>query len=236
MDGSRFSVSPKLLYARLSIASAPLVIDVRRRASFDADDTMVASAVRRSPEEVERWRHDLPPGRQVVAYRVHGQDVSQGVAAALRVAGIGAIHLAGGITGWAEQKLPRRKKIGAIPGKWVTRERPKVDRIACPWLSRRFIDPEADILYAPADRVLANVEFGHEGGRCSFDAFLRRFGIEGADTGHLDLTPQSPGLLALAQGLSATPPDDGVMLASGMILYDALSAWCRQRSGTASQA
>jgi rhodanese-related sulfurtransferase len=263
MDESRIFVSPGSLFARSGTASAPVIIDVRRQATFDADDAMIVGAIRRAPEEVERWRPNLPPGRSVVAYCVHGQETSQGVATTLRAAGVEAAYLEGGITGWAEQKLPRRRKIGATPGKWVTRERPKVDRIACPWLIRRFIDPEADIFYAPADRVLAtaeesgaipfdakNVEFGHEGERCSFDAFLRRFGLEGtdpaldrlalivrgADTGRPDLTPQSPGLLALSQGLSATHSDDHAMLAAGMILYDALYAWCRSQRDATPQA
>jgi rhodanese-related sulfurtransferase len=263
MDESRFFVSPEVLFACLGTAAAPLVIDVRRQAVFDADDTMIVGAIRRAPESVEQWRSDFPPGRRIVAYCVRGQEVSRGVAAALRANGIDAAYLEGGITGWAEQKLPRRRRSGATPGNWVTRERPKVDRIACPWLIRRFIDPEAEILYAPADRVLAtaektgaipfdvpNVEFGHEGERCSFDAFMRGFGLEGADpaldrlalivrgadTGRLELTPQSPGLLAIAQGLSATHPDDHAMLASGMVLYDALYAWCRRQGGAAPQA
>jgi hypothetical protein len=134
----------------------------------------------------------------------------------------------------------------------VTRERPKVDRIACPWLIRRFVDPEATFLYVPSAQVrdiaqrhgaipydIDGAEFGHVGERCSFDAFIRIFAIadaaldrlalivRGADTGRPDLTPQSPGLLALSQGLSATIPDDHAMLAAGMPVYDALYAWCR---------
>jgi rhodanese-related sulfurtransferase len=262
-DRSPSSISAQDLRARLGTAAGPIVVDVRRAALFDADDTMIAGSIRRAPEDVIRWARELSQAKQVVVCCVHGHDVSQGAAAALRDAGLDVRYLEHGIAGWAELGLPRRRKIGPVPGKWVTRERPKVDRIACPWLIRRFIDPEAEILYAPADRVLAtaeetgavpfdvpNVEFGHEGDRCSFDAFMRRFGLEGADpaldrlalivrgadTGRLDLTPQSPGLLALAQGLSATHPDDHAMLASGMVLYDALYAWCRHQGGAASQA
>lgn len=258
MVESRFSVSPQSLYSRLGTASAPLVIDARLPANFDADDTMIVGAIRRAPGDVERWRPDLPPGRAVIVHCARGGEVSQGVAAALRGSGVNAAYLQGGIAAWVEQKLPTRRKVGTTPGKWVTRERPKVDRIACPWLIRRFIDPEAEILYARPDRVrdtaaesgaipfdVPNVEFGHHGERCSFDAFMERFGLEGsdpaldrlalivrgADTGRLDLTPQSAGLLALARGLSVTHPDDHAMLASGMILYDALYAWCRSQSG-----
>jgi hypothetical protein len=136
--------------------------------------------------------------------------------------------------------------------KWVTRERPKIDRIACPWLIRRHIDPTAEFLYVRPDQVLAiahetgaipydipGVELSHEGECCSFDAFLRRYGladpalgrlaliVRGADTARLDLTPQSAGLFAISLGLSAVFADDHEMLEHGMTIYDALYAWCR---------
>jgi hypothetical protein len=135
--------------------------------------------------------------------------------------------------------------------RWVTRERPKIDRIACPWLITRFIDPDPEFLYVPADQVLAvaeeqdaipydipGVEFSHVGELCSFDAFLARYDLDepalqqlavivrGADTSRLDLTPQSAGLFAISLGLSARYPDDHEMLAHGMVMYDALYAWC----------
>ena len=142
--------------------------------------------------------------------------------------------------------------------KWVTRERPKIDRIACPWLIARFIDAAPEFLYVPPERVLAvaaetgavpydipGVEFGHEGELCSFDAFLRRYDhlrddaalkqlaviVRGADTSRLDLTPQSPGLYAISAGLSALFRDDHEMLRHGMVVYDALYAWCRSCQG-----
>jgi len=136
--------------------------------------------------------------------------------------------------------------------KWVTRERPKIDRIACPWLIARFIDKEPEFLYVPAAEVMKvaaeqgaipydvpNVEYGHVGERCSFDAFIEKHKIgdpalhrlaaivRGADTGRPDLTPQSQGLLAISLGLSINLPDDHEMLRYGMVLYDALYAWCR---------
>jgi hypothetical protein len=136
--------------------------------------------------------------------------------------------------------------------KWITRERPKIDRIACPWLIQRFIDPEADFLYVPAADVqriaretgatpydVPGVEMGHVGERCSFDAFVLKYQladpalarlatiVRGADTDRLDLAPQSAGLLAISQGLSKTHADDHAMLAQGMVMYDALYAWCR---------
>jgi len=142
--------------------------------------------------------------------------------------------------------------------KWITRERPKIDRIACPWLVARFIDPEAEFLYVPPGDVLRvardqdaipydvpGVELSHVGDLCSFDAFLKKYGIEdpalstlapivrGADTSRLDLTPQSAGLYAISLGLSAKFADDHEMLKHGMILYDALYAWCKSGQGEA---
>src|SRR5688572_8879754 len=140
--------------------------------------------------------------------------------------------------------------------KWITRERPKIDRIACPWLVARFIDREPEFLFVPADRVfevaketgaipydIPGAELSHVGERCSFDAFLDRYGLDdpalrqlaeivrGADTGRPELTPQSPGLLAISLGLSHCYPDDHDMLGHGMVLYDALYAWCRSLRG-----
>lgn len=136
--------------------------------------------------------------------------------------------------------------------KWITRERPKIDRIACPWLIARFIDDEPEFLYVAAKDVLRlaeelgaipydipNVEFSHVGELCSFDAFLKKYKltdpalqqlaviVRGADTSRLDLTPQSAGLYAISLGLSRTFKDDREMLAYGMVIYDALYAWCK---------
>ena len=136
--------------------------------------------------------------------------------------------------------------------RWITREHPKIDRIACPWLIKRFIDPEAEFLFAPPAAVLARakernavpydvegVELSHEGPRCSFDTFLRKYGltdptlhelaliVRGADTDKLDLTPQSAGLLAISLGLSRLYPNDEELLPHGFLLYDALYEWLR---------
>lgn len=136
--------------------------------------------------------------------------------------------------------------------KWVTRERPKIDRMACPWLVLRFIDPAAEILYVPSAEVLRvareqgaiafdvpGVNLTHEGPLCSFDAFLAHYRLKdpalarlaeivrGADTSRLDLAPQSAGLYAISLGLSAVFTDDQEMLRHGLVLYDALYAWCK---------
>ena len=252
MDDRRYSISPDALYARLGSEAAPIIVDVRRDADFADASTLVADAFHCSPDGVEQWLTDLPSGRQVVTYCVHGQQVSQGVAAALRIMGVEANFLEGGIANWTERGLPTRRNISATPSKWVTREHPKIDRIACPWLIRRFIDPNAEFIYVPKDQVLAvaqqtggipydidGVEFTHEGERCSFDTILRIYEIKdpaldhlativrGADTSRHDLSPQCGGLFAISLGLSANFPDDHEMLKHGMVIYDALYTWCR---------
>src|SRR5262249_52364525 len=186
------SISPAELYGRLGTASAPAVIDVRRLADFATADELIVSAYHRDPDEVEKWRKDLPRGRQVVVHCVYGHEVSQGVATALRAAGVDAVYLQDGIAGWTAKGLPTHRTISATPGKWVTRERPKIDRIACPWLIRRFIDPQAEFIYVPTKDVLdvakatggtpydiEGVEFAHEGERCSFDTIVRIYGHQG---------------------------------------------------------
>lgn len=144
------STSPSALYALLETAAAPVIVDVRCDPAFEADDTMIAGAMRRSPEDAASWDASLPLGRPVVAYCVHGHEVSQDVAQALRSAGVSATFLEGRIEHWRDGRLPTRCRHEAAQ-RWVTRERPKIDRIACPWLIRRFIEPGAEFLYVPTD-------------------------------------------------------------------------------------
>ena len=238
------AVTVSELRARLRGENPPLVIDVRKGPAFLAAPDMIRGALRRDPAEVESWKRTLPAAADVVVYCVHGHEVSQGVAKAL-----GARFLEGGIEHWDGER--EKKPVGA-PTRWVTRERPKIDRIACPWLIRRFIDPQAEFLYVPAADVLRvakersatpydvpNVEFTHVGGRCSFDAFVYRYHltdpamqelaciVRGADTNRPDLAPQAAGLVSISLGLSALYADDHQMLEHGMVVYDALYAWCR---------
>jgi rhodanese-related sulfurtransferase len=256
MDGP--TVSPQHLYAGLGTAAAPIIVDVRRAEAFGADDTMIVGALRRTPEDAATWRANLPQGREVAVYCVRGGEVSQGVAKALKEAGISAAFIEGGITGWKEQGLPTRRKRDPSENKWVTREHPKIDRIACPWLISRFVKPDAEFIYVPPNDVakvaadvggtaydIKGVEFGHVGERCSFDAIVRAYDIHdaaldrlativrGADTSRPDLTPQCEGLLAISFGLSANFPDDHEMLKHGLVMYDALYSWCRQQAGKA---
>jgi len=197
MEGTP-SISPAELYGRLGTASAPTVVDVRRLADFATADQLIISACHRDPDEVEQWGKELPRGRQVVVHCVHGRELSQSLAAELRAAGIDAVYLQDGIAGWTAKGLPTHRTIGATPGKWVTRERPKIDRIACPRLIRRFIDPQAEFIYVPTKDVLdvakatgatpydiEGVEFAHEGERCSFDTIVRIYGIKDAPLNHL---------------------------------------------------
>jgi rhodanese-related sulfurtransferase len=154
MDRSNHSISSRDLYERLGSEAAPIVVDVRRDTDFVGADRLVAPAFHRSPDQIEQWQEELPGGRTVVTYCAQGDELSQGVAAALRIMGVEANFLEGGIAGWTEQGMPTRRNIGASPGKWVTREHPKIDRIACPWLIRRFIDPRAEFIYVPKEQVV----------------------------------------------------------------------------------
>lgn len=259
MDRTALSVSAAELYAHLGTASAPMLVDVRGQGAFDADDKQIIGAVHQAPEEVHRWSTELPTSRIIVAYDSHGGDVSQNVTKALRAAGVKAAYLEGGISAWQEMKLPTRRRFrGRADNKWVTREHPKIDRIACPWLISRFINPAAEFIYVPPDQVIAvadqigaipydikGAEFGHVGDRCSFDAIARIFDIRdpaldrvatvvrGADTSRRDLAPECDGLYAISFGLSANFPDDHEMLRHGLVMYDALYTWCRKALGTA---
>ena len=249
------------LVASVGSAASPLVIDVRRAQAFEADNVLVAGATWRDPFATDEWIKFLPRNRDIVVYCVHGHEISKNACAALRQAGLNASYLEGGIEAWNEAHAPTVKKQAALsipspinaPSKWITRERPKIDRIACPWLIRRFIDPLAEFLYVPAGDVMSaakskratpydvpNVQFSHRNDACSFDAFIADFEINdpalndladivrGADTGKPELTPQSPGLLAISLGLSALYPNDHDMLEHGMIVYDALYAWLKR--------
>ena len=195
--------------------------------------------------------HAIEPWRPVVVYCVRGHEVSQDAAAALRGRGLDARYLAGGIERWRAEG--NATTAFAPPTRWVTRERPKIDRIACPWLVRRFIDPSAEFFYVPNAQVRAvaaanggtpydipDVAYGHVGPECSFDAFIRLHGlghpalaalagiVRAADTSALHLAPQAPGLLAASLGLSAMFADDHAMLKWGLLVYDSLYAWCRE--------
>jgi rhodanese-related sulfurtransferase len=252
------SISPGMLNDLLGASPPPTIVDVRQPDAFDAAEMLIVGARRRAPGELDTWRGEFADGQPVVVYCAHGKDTSQTIAEVLRTHSAAARYLEGGIARWIELGLPTRRKIGDTPGRWVTRERPTIDRIACPWLIWRFIDPAAEFLYVRPEKVretasqsgatsydIADVEFGHRGNQCSFDAFIRIYCISdpaldrlativrGADTSRPELAPQSAGLLAISQGLKANFTDDHAMLAQGQVIYNAHYAWCRQQVGEA---
>ena len=254
---SSFSCSPGALAALSGAPDAPLLIDVRKNEAFAASDHTLTGALRRDPLQVDTWASTLPPATSVLVYCVHGHEVSQNTMQTLRQRGIQANFLEGGIDAWRAQGLPLSAKPVGGATRWVTRERPKIDRIACPWLLRRFVDAQAQFLYVPTEQVaamaqresamaydvgpqVASTRFTHEGALCNFDAFIRihRLGadtalaklatiVRGADTDRLDLAPQCAGLLAVSLGMSRNMSDDLAMLDTMLPVYDALYAWCR---------
>ncbi len=213
--------------------------------------------MRRSHSEVCEWASEFADLSAIVICG-DGSGLSQGTAAWLRQAGVHADVLEQGIEGWTKAAQPLLR-LGRIPPLdrqrrtvWVTRARPKVDRIACPWLIRRFVDPRAVFLFVPAAEVervaeqfgaapfdLDGVFWSHRGEKCTFDVMVEEFGlaieplmrlatiVRGADTGRLDLAPQAAGLLAVSLGLSRMYADDIAQLEAGLPLYDALYRWCR---------
>ncbi len=236
---------------------APAILDVRTEEDFAADPRLIPGSVRRSATIVPDWAPALI-GRSAVTVCQSGRKLSEGAAAWIRHAGGAAEALAGGFEAWVKAglplvptaKLPPRDQQGRTV--WVTRSRPKIDRIACPWLIRRFVDPGAVFLFvapaevdAVADRFGAtpfdveNVFWSHRGPECTFDVMVAEFGlatepllrlariVRGADTARLDLAPEAAGLLAVSLGLSRLYADDLAQLEAGLGLYDALYRWSR---------
>lgn len=262
MSDSFNSISPNELRRLIGRPDCPPVIDVRRRAVFDTADTMIPGARWCDYAEVGRWVEHIAAGADIIVYCVHGHNVSQAAIADLRRRGFHARAVAGGIEAYAEQGGLLLTKSAMPPGgwetpsRWITRERPKIDRIACPWLIKRFIDPLATFHYVPADAVFSAAEtlaaipfdipgavLSHRGENCSFDAMIEDFAltdpalhrladiVRGADTSRLDLTQQSAGLYAISLGLSDLIGDDQALLAAGMPIYDALYRWQRDLRG-----
>ena len=248
------AVNSSQLQQRLGAFPPPALIDVRRQPAFDADRHVIPGAIRRAPETIAEWATSLEPWRPVTVYCVHGHEVSQNAATFLRAAGFDAHTLSGGIEGWRQHG--GETPAFATPTRWVTRVRPKIDRIACPWLIRRFIDPSAEFFYVPNAEVrdfaakndavaydVPDVTYTHVGPECSFDAFIRIHKlshpaldtlatiVRGADTSAPHLAAQAPGLLSVSLGLSVLFTDDHAMLKWGMLVYDALYAWCREAKG-----
>ena len=243
----------------IGVPKGPVIIDVCTDEDFARDPRLIPGAVRRPWDRVNDWAAEFS-GRSVVVICQKAQKLSEGAAAWLRHGGAPAESLEGGALAWAaaglpmvpEAKLPTRDALGRTV--WVTRSRPKVDRIACPWLIRRFVDPAAVFLFvAPAevqgvaDRFGATpfdiegdgVAWSHRGELCTFDVMVEAFGlaspaldrlatiVRAADTGRPELAPEAPGLLAASLGLSRMFTEDLPQLEAGMTLYDAFYRWCR---------
>jgi len=238
----------------------PAIIDVRADEEFSADNRFIPASVRRCAGSVGEWAAEFA-GRHAIVVCETGTSSSPGVAAWLRHAGVSADTLEGGVTAWKKaelamvpgNRLPPRDGLGRTI--WVTRARPKVDRIACPWLIRRFVDPHAIFLYvAPADvETVArkhsgapfdiegdDVFWSHRNELCTFDMMVEALGlwpfeglqrlaiiVRGADTAHPELAPEAAGLLAASLGLSRMYADDLEQLEAGMLLYDSFYRWCR---------
>lgn len=270
---SPFSIPPSDLLPRMGTSLAPVLLDVRRDAAFEASVRMLAGAQRCAPQGVAAWAAENTAQRDqtIVVYCVYGHNVSAEACAQLRSLGFDAFALSGGIQGgedgvdsvqditlWRNHSLPTWRKridwhlIGAGGSRWVTRAKPKIDRIACPWLVRRWIDPKAVFDYVPDAQVLIHAQqtgglaydivgapITHVGELCSFDALLQAVDlhtpaldllariVRGADTDLLELESPCAGLLAITQGTARLhAQDDAAMLDAMMPIYDALYAWC----------
>ena len=250
------AISPEKLFRLVGTSACPSIIDVR-----DGATALIPASRPLPTDEVERWAAGIEGPAVVVCHK--GKEKSAAAAAWLRANGTDAEILEGGFDAWQEAglpvldatKLPPRDEQGRT--RWVTRARPKVDRIACPWLVRRFVDPRAVFLFvAPSEvegvaRRLDAIPFdfegafwSHRGDRCSFDTMVEELGlfgfdaverlaiiVRGADTARPELAPQCAGLLAASLGLSRMFDDDLEQLEAGMMLYDAFYRWCRDASG-----
>src|SRR4051812_46218761 len=253
------TISIDKLNRLIGTPQCPSLIDVQTDDDFAADPRLVPGAVRRPWKDAGDWAGEFA-GQSAIVICQKGLKLSQGVAAWLRHEGVPADSLDGGALAWAQAGLPMVPEAMLPPrdaqGRtvWVTRARPKVDRIACPWLIRRFVDPQAVFLFvtpsevpavaqrfgaAPFDIEGEDVFWSHRGEKCTFDVMVEELGlgteplrrlatiVRGADTARPDLAPEAPGLLAASLGLSRMYSDDLAQLEAGMALYDAFYRWCR---------
>ncbi|TIM12989.1 MAG: sulfurtransferase [Mesorhizobium sp.] len=255
------TISVEKLARLVGTPNFPVLVDVRNDEDFALDPRLIPGSARRSHLDIQNWQAELA-GRSAIVICHRGLKLSHGVAAWLRHECIPADVLEGGFEAWATakqsavpvSKIPKRDSKGRTV--WVTRARPKIDRIACPWLIRRFVDPDAVFLYVVPSEVRAvgerfgaepfdieDVFWSHRGDLCTFDVMVAEFGlatepllrlaaiVRGADTARLDLAPEAPGLLAASLGLSRMYADDLEQLDAGIALYDAFYRWCRDATG-----
>lgn len=250
-------ITVQQLFRLIGTPDAPTLIDICIDEDFEADPRFIPSAFRYPFKEIAKLAPQLV-GKKVVIVCQKGLKLSQGAAAVLRNHGIAAESVEGGNFAWRDAGLPlvpakvipKRNEDGASV--WVTRHRPKIDRVACPWLIRRFVDPKAQFLFVEPSQVLnvaekfgatpfdiEDVFWSHRGEKCSFDTMvdefclasdaLRRLAtiVRGADTDRHDLAPETAGLVAASLGLSRMYKDDLQQLEAGMGLYDAFYRWAR---------
>lgn len=241
----------------IGLPDAPILVDVCIDEDFALDPRLIPGSFRHPFDDIASLVPQLA-GARVVVLCQKGLKLSQGAAAVLRASDISAESLQGGLLDWADAGqplipaalLPQRQASGGT--RWVTRHRPKIDRIACPWLIRRFIDPRAEFLFVAPSQVLQVAEkfaatpfdiedvfWSHRGERCTFDTMLDEFSlnvptlqhlaqiVRAADTNRLDLAPEAAGLLAASLGLSRMFRDDLAQLDAGMLLYDSFFRWAR---------
>jgi len=250
-------ITPSQLSKLIGTPNAPMIVDVRTKEDFSLDPFLIPGAVRHSFEDAYSLEL-LPDMDRAVVYCQKGLKISQGFAALLRLRGIEAETLMGGQFAWRDASLPMvmaerlPAQVESCGTRWVTRQRPKVDRIACSWLIKRFVDPKAEILFVAAGQVMNVAErfsavpfdvegafWAHRGELCTFDVIIEELGIatpallrlativRGADTARLDLAPQCAGLLAASLGFSRMFKDDLQQLNAAMALYDSFYRWAR---------
>jgi rhodanese-related sulfurtransferase len=247
---------PQLLRL-IGTPDCPVIVDISIDPDFAEDPFLIPGSFRHPHTDIAGLKARLN-GRACVITCQRGIKLSQGMVARLRADGLAAEYLSGGMYGWRDHPDTLRIPATALPAPvdgatlWVTRHRPKIDRIACPWLIRRFVDPDARFLFVSPAEVMGvaarydavpfdvlDVRFSHEGPLCTFDKMLSEFAlssdaldrlaqvVRAADTDTHDQSPQAAGLLALSVGLSRQYRDDQMMLEAGMALYDALYRWAR---------
>jgi rhodanese-related sulfurtransferase len=251
------SIAPDKLARLLGTSKSPIIIDVREDEALAADPRLMPTSTHLPYAAAESWAASYA-GKTVAVSCQRGKKLAEGAAAWLRHYGASAEVVEGGFEAWRDAGLPL-VPLAALPQRnqngstvWVTRSRPKIDRIACPWLIRRFVDPNAVFLFVAPPEVGAVAErFGatpfdiegvfwsHRADLCTFDVMLDEFGlgseplsqlsaiVRGADTNRQDLAPEAAGLLAISLGLSRMYADDLEQLEAGMLIYDALYRWCR---------
>ena len=249
-------ISPTQLMRLIGTPTAPVIIDTCIDDDFNADPRLIPTAFRAPHTDMPALVSRLNE-RPVVVICQKGKKLSQGVAAYLRHEGIAAEYLQGGVYGWRDAGLPLIP-ASALPATvngstlWVTKQRPKIDRIACPWLIKRFINPAARFMFVAPNEVADVAEkfnatpfdmpdgfWSHRGDTCTFDTMLEEFKLQtaplmrladvirAADTNRHDLAPEAAGLLAISVGLSKQYKDDLQQLEAGMPIYDALYRWAR---------